>query len=85
MHLDELADTRTITNDNTTRTMRRLQATRIRTAMLRRRTNYRIRTNVDTITNRQRTRKDRCLKDLTIRTDHHLAMRLVNDHAASRI
>jgi hypothetical protein len=53
--------------------------------MLRRRANNRIRANVDTITDRERPRQDRRLKHLTISTNDYLAMRLVNDHAASRI
>jgi ornithine cyclodeaminase/alanine dehydrogenase-like protein (mu-crystallin family) len=85
MYLDKLANTRTITNHNALSAMRRPDTTRIRAAMLRRRANNRIRANVDTITDRERPRQDRRLKHLTISTNDYLAMRLVNDHAASRI
>jgi hypothetical protein len=83
MYLDKLANTRTITNDNALSAMRRPDTTRIRAAMLRRRTHHRIRANVDTITDRERPRQDRRLKHLTISPDDYLAMRLVNDHRAA--
>jgi hypothetical protein len=83
MYLDKLANTRTITNHNALSAMRRPDTTRIRSAMLRRRTHHRIRANVDTITDRERPRQDRRLKHLTISTNDYLAMRLVNDHRAA--
>ena len=67
--LNKLADARTIANRYALGAMLGVERAGIRSAMLRRRPNHRIRTNVDAITNRQRSRQDCRVGDLAAFAD----------------